>query len=101
MDQSNNSADAVIEVTAPAGRIIGRCDGSVRRFLGIPYAAAERWQRPRPLPGGAVIEALAYGPAPWQDAGPGCAVMPAGRSAQCLNLNLYTSSSEAESGPHM
>ena len=96
IDQNNNSADAVIEVTAPAGRIIGRSDGYVRRFLGIPYAAAERWQRPRPLPRGAVIEALAYGPAPWQDDGPGCAIMPAWRSAQCLNLNLYTSSAETE-----
>ena len=34
----------------PAGEIVGRLDDDVVRVLGIPYATAERFERPQPLP---------------------------------------------------
>ncbi|WP_439693276.1 carboxylesterase family protein [Curtobacterium sp. SP.BCo] len=34
----------------PAGRITGLVDGTVTRALGIPYARAERFARPEPMP---------------------------------------------------
>ncbi|WP_244993311.1 carboxylesterase family protein [Curtobacterium flaccumfaciens pv. flaccumfaciens] len=34
----------------PAGRIVGAVDGDVVRALGIPYAQAERFAPPRPMP---------------------------------------------------
>lgn len=36
--------------TAPVGRIVGHRDGAVLRALGIPYARAERFRRPTPVP---------------------------------------------------
>lgn len=91
MKTGTTGAEALIRVSAPNGTYIGRAEGAVCRFLGVPYAAAERWQRPRPVTTAAAdeIAALRFGPSPWQDDGPGCACMPAGRDAQCLNLNLF------------
>jgi len=34
----------------PAGRIVGTVDGDVVRVLGIPYAQAERFAPPQPMP---------------------------------------------------
>ncbi|WP_205660462.1 carboxylesterase family protein [Amycolatopsis antarctica] len=34
----------------PSGPVVGRVDGDVVRVLGVPYAVAERFTRPRPVP---------------------------------------------------
>ena len=35
-------------VNTSSGVVRGSLDGGARTFLGIPYAAAERWQPPKP-----------------------------------------------------
>lgn len=42
--------DELRRVDAPAGPIIGKVRGEVLRFLGIPYARAERFAPPEPVP---------------------------------------------------
>ena len=81
-----------MEIRAPNGTYVGRRSGpgNVCRFLGIPFARAERWRRPEPVTTTAAdrIPALSYGPSPWQDPTQG-AMLPGGMDAECLNLNLY------------
>ena len=47
---SHMLAAAPAPFDTPAGRIVGTVDGDVVRALGIPYAQAERFAPPRPMP---------------------------------------------------
>ena len=55
-------ADEVIELSG--GSVVGQHVDGVRRFLGIPYAAAERFQVPRPVePWSGAVQAQEFGAA--------------------------------------
>src|SRR5260370_15644325 len=87
-------------VTVDAGRLrgISSDDGTVRSFLGVPYAAAPvgdlRWRPPRPVQGWAGIrDAIAYGPASRQPAIPANSLYYGHEtrfSEDCLYLNIWT-----------
>ena len=102
-EHRKHDAETAVAVSASNGTYIGFAAGGVRRFLGVPYATAARWQRPKAPETDAKtrVEALRYGPSPWQDDGPGCAFMPAGRDADCLNLNLFLADSDEKKRPVM
>lgn len=50
-------------VTSPAGTIRGRVDGDILRYTGIPYAHADRFERPRAVAPGTDIDATRPAPA--------------------------------------
>ncbi len=85
---------ALGQVYWPTGRgvLVGREEGGVARFMGIPYARAERFGRPRllPLPEGR-FDARRPGPACPQRGSIefrlGAPLPP--QSEDCLNLNLW------------
>jgi para-nitrobenzyl esterase len=84
-------------VNAPAGIAVGKTDGALHVFRGLPYAAAPigraRWKPPQPLPRWAGIrDATRFGPACVQlPSGPGniYADDPASMSEDCLSLNVW------------
>ncbi len=90
-------------VDAPAGAAMGRTEGDVQVFKGLPYAAppigAARWAPPRPAPRwSGVKDANRFGPACFQPrSGPGSiyADDPGPMSEDCLSLNIW-----APSGAH-
>ena len=92
----------VVEIAQ--GKLMGYMDGDVYAFLGIPYAKAERFEEPRrPESWEGVRSAQAYGPTcpvPEQTTvGPDEMVWPHRywvQSEDCLNLNIWTTSLEAE-----
>lgn len=88
-------------VPTGAGRVRGRVDDGVARFLGIPYAAApfgvHRFRAPAPVPGWkGVRDALEYGPtAPKGGHTPALAALlpdPDVPGDECLNLNVWAPS---------
>ena len=95
-------AETDLRVTIQAGVLEGKEQGSVRAFLGIPYAAAPvgelRWKPPLPAAGwDGVRMAREFGPRPMQPTvykdmvfrDPGC-------SEDCLSLNVWTPSKNAK-----
>lgn len=99
MDVRTEAVTRLVE--APAGRIAGRRDGAVVRFRGIPYAAAARFEPPRPTTGpgtpaavGGTFEAFEPAPACPQDPAPvlDAVVRGANRplpvSEDCLRLSV-------------
>ncbi len=83
-------------VTTDRGDVIGRLDGGVRAFLGIPYAAPPvgplRWAPPQPpTPWTATLPATAFGNA-CQTGRPGAV-----SSEDCLYLNVW----RPANGSHM
>ncbi|MCB1256891.1 MAG: carboxylesterase/lipase family protein [Microthrixaceae bacterium] len=94
-----------VEITTTYGPVIGSVEGDVRRFLGIPYAAApfgeNRMRRPRPHDGwttprpatqpGATVPKSPY-PKPFDDLLP----EPDIAGEECLNLNIWAPLSGAD-----
>ena len=84
-------------VDAPAGAAMGRADGALRIFEGLPYAqpptGAARWTPPQPMerwPG--VRDATKFGPAcvqPLSGQPNIYADNPASMSEDCLSLNIW------------
>jgi para-nitrobenzyl esterase len=86
---STGTTPTVSLATVRGGRLRGRYDQGVHRFLGVPYGADTATRRFQPalpeLPWRGVRDALAYGPAAPQSSkedGPG--------SEDCLYLNVWT-----------
>lgn len=97
------SADQPI-VTAPAGAVLGRTDGPVSVFKGIPYAAppvgANRWRPPAPAaPWTGVRKAEDFGPACIQPSrsAPSIYASDLGATSEdCLSLNVWTPSTSGK-----
>ena len=80
-------------VDAPAGKIEGKLDGTLRVFKGIPYTlpptGSLRWKPPSPMPRWAdVRNATAFGPICYQLASV-YSLVAAPMSDDCLTLNIW------------
>lgn len=91
--------DTPVRVKIPSGVVIGRSDGEVDSYKGVPFAAAPvgplRWASPRPAPAwNGVRDATAYGPACPQpinpDAQPNGGGYVGPTSEDCLSLNVFS-----------
>src|SRR4051812_26162630 len=85
--------DAVVEVDTPSGPVVGRRDGSVVRFGGVPYARAERWLLPEPTSWSEAFDATRPGASPPQSVGgldlvPG--MIPGAQTEACLTAEICT-----------
>jgi len=58
-----------VTVDAPCGPVVGRRDGAMLRFGGVPYARAERWGAPEPCSWTEPFDATRPGGAPPQTVG--------------------------------
>lgn len=91
-------AEASLVVTTDAGPVQGIAADGVRKFLGVPFAASERFAPPAP-------------PAKWTEVrdatkfGPGCEQggpsshnpdVPAIQSEDCLNVNIFSPTDAAD-----
>ena len=86
-------------VDSPAGEVMGRTEGALHVFKGLPYAAPPvgpgRWAPPKPAPKwSGVRDAARFGPACYQPqsaaAGNIYADDPGPMSEDCLSLNIWT-----------
>jgi para-nitrobenzyl esterase len=80
-----------VVIDAPCGPVVGRADGALARFGGVPYARAERWGAPEPSSWREPLDATAPGAAPPQTVGgldlvPG--MIPASQSEACLTAEV-------------
>jgi para-nitrobenzyl esterase len=86
---------APLVVRTADGRIRGLYRGTVREFLGVPYAAstagAQRWRPPRPhAPWHGTINATRPGPTCAQNGSLATGVLTTSTAENCLDLNVYT-----------
>jgi para-nitrobenzyl esterase len=84
---------AEVTVDTRVGPIVGRGDGAVTRFGGVPYARAQRWGLPEPSTWSEPFDATAPGAAPPQTVGgldlvPG--MIPDAQSEDCLTAEICT-----------
>jgi len=75
----------------PCGSVVGRVDGAVARFGGVPYARADRWGVPEPWSWQEPLDATAPGAGPLQTVGgldlvPG--MIPASQTEACLTVEV-------------
>ena len=74
------------EVATDHGRVIGRAEGGVRAYLGIPFASAPRWQPPGPVAAWSAARDATH-------RGVACAQPERGfhrdNAEDCLNLNVW------------
>jgi len=82
-----------VTADAPVGPIVGRDDGPVLRFGGVPYARAERWRLPEAVTWTEPFDATRPGPAPPQTVGgldlvPG--MIPDAQDEACLTAEICT-----------
>jgi para-nitrobenzyl esterase len=87
-------------VTTTCGQIEGLVEGSVLKFLGIPYAAPPvgslRWHAPVPAPHWeGVRPAMRFGAACVQTVGASFGLRAAHKSEDCLYLNVWTATTDA------
>ena len=88
--------DVTLQVNTQYGILEGFEEDGVKKFLGVPFAQAPvgelRWKAPQPLqPWEGVREAKAFGADPMQlDIFGDMAFRGAGRSEDCLYLNIWT-----------
>jgi para-nitrobenzyl esterase len=88
--------DVTLQVKTQYGILEGFEEDGVKKFLGVPFAQAPvgelRWKAPQPLqPWEGVREAKAFGADPMQlDIFGDMAFRGAGRSEDCLYLNIWT-----------
>lgn len=87
--------DPVIKTVT--GSYVGKKDKNVIRFLGIPYASAERWKKP--VPSGAsdkIYEAYYFGSSEIQPESRHNALTHFKQGEDCLNLNIWTAKLEPD-----
>jgi para-nitrobenzyl esterase len=87
--------DPGVTVDTPSGPVVGRRDGAVVRFGGVPYAQAARWRTPEPATWTAPLDATRPGAAPPQTVGgldlvPG--MIPESQREDCLTAEVCTPS---------
>jgi para-nitrobenzyl esterase len=58
--------DSTVTLDTASGPVVGRSDGRIVRFGGVPYAHAERWRAPEPSTWSEPLDATSPGPAPTQ-----------------------------------
>ena len=80
-----------ITIDTPSGPVIGRRDGTLVRFGGVPYARADRWCAPEPYSWTEPLDASRPGAAPPQTVGgldlvPG--MIPTEQSEDCLTAEI-------------
>ncbi len=74
------------EYDTPSGRVVGRVDGDVVRVLGVPYAEAGRFERPRPVaPWSSPLHAFDRAPASPQLPAPGLEALIEGAAADMVD----------------
>ncbi len=92
------ASEAPVTTQVESGPVVGRSDGLIDVYKGVPFAAAPigplRWAPPRPAPAwSAPRDASAYGPACMQPIDPGGKPNGGGYvgpvSEDCLNLNVF------------
>jgi para-nitrobenzyl esterase len=86
-----------VTIDTASGPVIGRCDGSLFRFGGVPYARAARWRAPEPSTWTEPLDATRPGAAPPQtvsglDLVPG--MIPDAQTEDCLTAEICTPSLE-------
>jgi para-nitrobenzyl esterase len=96
------AADAALAIKTKTGKVMGKSDGTVRAFLGIPYAQPPvgklRWQPPMPAAKWkGVRQATEFGshcmqPTVYKD----MIFRDPGISEDCLNLNVWTTAPNAK-----
>lgn len=102
-----SQTDPVVEVLTTDGVLVGRTNGQVQAFKGIPYAAppvgAWRWRPPQPIePWEGPHDAGNVGalcPQPPANGDPGVGPLP--MSEDCLTLNVWSPLEAAEPAPVM
>src|SRR5207253_4284106 len=82
-----------VTVDTLSGPVVGRHDGAVLRFGGVPYARAERWGAPEPFAWTEAFDATRPGAAPPQIVGgldlvPG--MIPSVQTEACLTAEICT-----------
>lgn len=93
-----------LQVSTQAGVVEGFAEDGVKKFLGVPFAAAPvgelRWQAPQPVePWDGVRDAKMFSPDPMQPNIFGdMNFRGAGRSEDCLYLNVWTPAERADEG---
>lgn len=84
----------IMKIKTKSGVVLGRQEGRLYCFRGIPYAKAERFQPPSPFEWEGVLDATLFGKKSIQAYGePSAWLSQSQRSEfdeQCLNLNIYT-----------
>src|SRR6478609_6620678 len=83
--------DSNVTVDAASGPVVGRRDGDVVRFGGVPYASAERWGLPEAMTWSAPFDATEPGASPPQSVGgldlvPG--MIPDAQTEACLTAEI-------------
>lgn len=101
---TQQKAEVTLQVKTQAGVVEGFAEDSVKKFLGVPFAAAPvgnlRWQAPQPVVAWeGVREAKAFGNDPMQPNIFGdMNFRGSGRSEDCLYLNIWTPANFANEG---
>ena len=101
---TQQKAEVTLQVKTQAGVVEGFAEDSVKKFLGVPFAAAPvgnlRWQAPQPVVAWeGVREAKAFGNDPMQPNIFGdMNFRGSGRSEDCLYLNIWTPANFADEG---
>lgn len=84
-------------VTTLTGSYVGKKDKKGVRFLGIPYATAERWKKPVPADASdRICEAYYFGNSEIQPESSHNALTHFKQGEDCLNLNVWTAKLEPE-----
>ncbi|MBR4727781.1 MAG: carboxylesterase family protein [Clostridia bacterium] len=99
----DGSYDAASAVRCSNGTFVGRREGDVRAFKGIPYAEAPtgalRWKPPVDAKDGDTVrEAYYFGPSPIQTEWPSEVGSYYPQSEDCLTLNIWTNCAESTAG---
>ncbi|MBQ8009812.1 MAG: carboxylesterase family protein [Bacteroidaceae bacterium] len=101
---TQQKAEVTLQVKTQAGVVEGFAEDGVKKFLGVPFAAAPvgnlRWQAPQPVVAWeGVREAKAFGNDPMQPNIFGdMNFRGSGRSEDCLYLNIWTPANFADEG---
>src|SRR6476619_1128077 len=85
--------DSNVTVDTPSGPVVGRRDGSMLRFGGVPYARSARWGLPEPTTWSEPFDATRPGASPPQSVGglelvPG--MIPDAQTEECLTAEICT-----------
>lgn len=84
-------------VRTVTGSYVGKKDKNGVRFLGIPYASAERWKKPVPMDASdKICEAYYFGSSEIQPESSHNALTHFRQGEDCLNLNIWTAKLEPE-----